>query len=196
MRLPDYTDYTAMPHSNAPEHLLYQDGRAQMVGCVFVDGLYEQRGLTVDSHTTASSSKPVSKSAKKNAKRKEKKADEIPGFVPFPPPPAPTPPETNPHNAPAGTRVAVCQKLILKTQKKLKQCDALVKRMEAGDVLTKEEQEKLGKMVAWYVVGLGMYVLGVVRQRMAWHTHTHRRQDEVAQLELDLRQFQLEEEVQ
>lgn len=100
----------------------------------------------------------MSKAAKKNAKRKEKRAedqahdiddDQSADYTPPPLPPGWAPP---PPVAPAaGSREAVCQKLILKTQKKLKQCDAIIKRQQAGDKLTKEEDDKLAKMPAWCV---------------------------------------------
>ena len=103
----------------------------------------------------------TSKAAKKNAKRKEKRAEENSArqddeadcthYTPPPLPPGWAPPP--PVAPPAGSREAVCQKLIMKTQKKLKQCDALVKRQEAGEVLTKEEDDKLAKMPAWCATG-------------------------------------------
>lgn len=90
----------------------------------------------------------MSKAAKKNAKRKEKRAEEKPDDD-DPPPVFGEPLPPMPQAPAAGSREAVCQKLILKTQKKIKQCDALVKRQAAGEKLTKEEDDKLAKMPGW-----------------------------------------------
>lgn len=123
--------------------------------------------------------KPMSKSAKKNAKRKEKKADGVDEAAtavqgmsvsgaskPTAAPSAGQPPQQQRHqaasgpapaagaaaagDAPApGSKAAVIQKLILKTKKKLRQCDALVARRDSGEPMTAEELEKLAKMPGW-----------------------------------------------
>lgn len=128
----------------------------------------------------------MSKAAKKNAKRKEKRAEDTQqqahDKADETPPPLPPGWELAPPGAPpAGSRQAVCQKLILKTQKKLKQCDTLVKRQEAGEKLTREEDEKIAKMNAWCVRRRGCCV-----PYCDEHTQNSNRQDELRQLQQDL----------
>lgn len=51
--------------------------------------------------------------------------------------------------APAEDPQTVMQKQIRSLNKKVRQCDSLFARQQAGEALTEQEQEKVRKMVAW-----------------------------------------------
>lgn len=109
-----------------------------------------------------------SKAQKKNEKRREKEKEKgAPGgtvdamaaklsatsiaAAPGPSKPVPAQPPAAPAPVPAAPEdpKATLEKQIRATNKKLRQCDALLTRQAAGDAMTAQELEKLGRVPGW-----------------------------------------------